>query len=622
MSLTSFLSHLTNAFSYPHSQNVDSESLLLSPKLHLPLWADEFLSNAACKFVSCGVLTQTSDEPIDTHIEPIASVNGNLFKGTIRPVSTILVPLTFSKEHYDRIQNASSIFLEALDALSLNLEAINEIFQPLVSEDLLIKNLLSIANDVYGVYGRDLSKDIRGYITRCDYMIHCFFDPLVFYTNCKLNGCICPDTRDTIPKMVEMNTVSVAIASHSTTVSKIHHSLMKRAIGDLSGNMKMQMDLEASLKNASQVNEPSCGIAETLATLHEMYINRNGPILGESGTVILYVKTEGFENFFDNFKLVNIINEKGIDVLVLSIKQLSELFVIGRLFIANDIIHAEKAGIQMIQMSKTTTAVDSFKPGRLLLNYGTGSNTDKCIGDTREFREVSVLYFRSGYDPIHFDVHDEAYTVRKLLEYSDAIKVPNIPFQLAGCKRAQMYWSDPINLRALLDAYSNLITCDYDQSICTRKNIDEHISELHQLTMLQVDPSLDKNKEHVKDAINNPGQYVLKSQGEGGAGLYFNNEMVDILKKNSSTLSTYVLMRKINTLIQKAIFIEQGVSGRVSGVAHDAQSEIGIYTSAIYNGTTCAQLKTEGYLARTKKSGVLGGGVCAGFSSVNSLLFT
>lgn len=61
-------------------------------------------------------------------------------------------------------------------------------------------------------------------------------------------------------------------------------------------------------------------------------------------------------------------------------------------------------------------------------------NTDGKI--TIGGKEVSVVYFRTGYSPENYKTNDDWIT-REILEISRAIKCPNIATQLINFKKIQ-----------------------------------------------------------------------------------------------------------------------------------------------------------------------------------------
>lgn len=124
--------------------------------------------------------------------------------------------------------------------------------------------------------------------------------------------------------------------------------------------------------------------------------------------------------------------------------------------------------------------------------------------------EVSVVYFRAGYEPNHYPTEKE-WEARLLIERSAAIKCPSIYYHLAGTKKVQQALARPEMLKRFIDD---------DKKISLIKEI---------FTGLY---SLDKD-EHgeaaVKMAIENPELYVLKPQREGGGNNVYGADIPEAL---------------------------------------------------------------------------------------------
>lgn len=71
-------------------------------------------------------------------------------------------------------------------------------------------------------------------------------------------------------------------------------------------------------------------------------------------------------------------------------------------------------------------------------------------------REVSIVYFRAGYDPSHYESQIEWDTLYKI-EISKAIKCPNIGTFLAGMKKIQESISIDKNLEIFCNSNKNLL---------------------------------------------------------------------------------------------------------------------------------------------------------------------
>lgn len=68
----------------------------------------------------------------------------------------------------------------------------------------------------------------------------------------------------------------------------------------------------------------------------------------------------------------------------------------------------------------------------------------------RDGYEVSVVYFRAGYEPGHYHSEKE-WDARRLIECSKAIKCPSIHYHLAGTKKVQQALATPGMLKRFIN---------------------------------------------------------------------------------------------------------------------------------------------------------------------------
>ena len=80
-------------------------------------------------------------------------------------------------------------------------------------------------------------------------------------------------------------------------------------------------------------------------------------------------------------------------------------------------------------------------------------------------------------------------------------------------------------------------------------------------------------------------------------------------------LASLILMKRIHPKEFQAIHVKEG-----NAVVHPSSSEIGFYSSILYNAQTMEMLRREdvGILVRTKDATSFEGGVSAGFAVLNS----
>lgn len=87
----------------------------------------------------------------------------------------------------------------------------------------------------------------------------------------------------------------------------------------------------------------------------------------------------------------------------------------------------------------------------------------------RDGIEVSVVYYRAGYEPNHYPTQKE-WDARYLVEKSKAIKCPTINYHLAGTKKVQQalakpgvlnrFLTDDIKIKAVADIFAGLYSLD------------------------------------------------------------------------------------------------------------------------------------------------------------------
>uniref|UniRef100_A0A1B0DJB0 Glutathione synthetase n=1 Tax=Phlebotomus papatasi TaxID=29031 RepID=A0A1B0DJB0_PHLPP len=113
-----------------------------------------------------------------------------------------------------------------------------------------------------------------------------------------------------------------------------------------------------------------------------------------------------------------------------------------------------------------------------------GPNRELLVNDT----EVSVIYFRAGYEPGHYPTQNE-WDARLLMERSLAIKCPSIHYHLAGTKKVQQALAKPGILKRFLDN---------DEKI---EAVKEIFTGLYSLD------ANEEGEEAVKRALKNPEKY-------------------------------------------------------------------------------------------------------------------
>nr|CAD7461892.1 unnamed protein product [Timema tahoe] len=212
---------------------------------------------------------------------------------------------------------------------------------------------------------------------------------------------------------------------------------------------------------------------------------------------------------------------------------------------------------------------------------------------------VSVVYFRSGYEPGQYPSQLE-WEARLLVERSRAIKSPSIQYHLAGTKKVQ-------------------------QALARPGAVEKFLTELHQVEVVREIftglYSLDFDKfgeEAIQLALANPDKFVLKPQREGGGNNVYGEKVREELlaMKDSKERTAWILMERISPPIQTCYIVRPGQDGLPP--LSDLVSELGIFGVIIGDKDNIIVNKQVGHMLRTKLSSADEGGVAAGAGALDS----
>nr|CAG8468455.1 8035_t:CDS:2 [Entrophospora candida] len=161
----------------------------------------------------------------------------------------------------------------------------------------------------------------------------------------------------------------------------------------------------------------------------------------------------------------------------------------------------------------------------------------------RNGKEVSVTYFRAGYGPGDYPSENE-WNARLMIERSKSIKCPSISYQLVGFKVFQQVLARP-----------NIVE-KYIKNPIDAKKIRSCFANLYQFH---------SNNDIFKSVIDNPNDYVMKPQREGGGNNLYGEEMVNTIKKlksssvsSSQELKKYIIMDLIKPPAISNILLRKG----------------------------------------------------------------
>lgn len=209
---------------------------------------------------------------------------------------------------------------------------------------------------------------------------------------------------------------------------------------------------------------------------------------------------------------------------------------------------------------------------------------------------VSVVYFRAGYEPGHYHSNNE-WDARLLVERSSAIKCPSIHYHLAGTKKVQQALAKPGVLKRFLKDENEI------------KQVQGIFTGLY---------SFDKNEggdETVRMALENPENFVMKPQREGGGNNIYGADIPGKLKgMDDLERSAYILMERIFPPISRSYMIRPGAPSPPKIV--DMVSELGIFGAIIGSKDKILYNRQVGHMLRTKISSANEGRKIENFNSI------
>lgn len=226
--------------------------------------------------------------------------------------------------------------------------------------------------------------------------------------------------------------------------------------------------------------------------------------------------------------------------------------------------------------------------------------------------EISVVYFRSGYSPE--DYSKTAWETRLMLERSHAIKCPSIAMQLVGSKKAQQVLAEPGVLERYVGNDAGQLRLSFAQ-------------------LWPLDPKTELGREALRRAREEPQNYVLKPQREGGGHNIYREDIppaLDAMERRDKERAArgettvkeceaYILMSLINVPAHRgSLLMRAGQSTSTSEHVRDTVSELGVYGTVLFTPEHLVENRSGGYLLRTKAKESNEGGVAVGFSVIDT----
>jgi len=347
---------------------------------------------------------------------------------------------------------------------------------------------------------------------------------------------------------VELNTIASSMGSHASNAAGLHAFLLGRYVAGVDDTAKALQDhfgLGAKLDAFSEhlpANPSLIHIPAALAKAHAVYG-------GKPGAVVLFVVQGTERNFAD------------------------QRFLEFSLW--------ERHKVPVVRKTLAQIAADGA------MDSATGR---LCLGGV----EVSVVYYRAGYEPEDYP-SDSEWGARLMMEKSLAIKCPSIAYHIVGAKKVQQALERP-------GAVERYLTAAESQELRTC------FAGLWGLGPGEDDAAI------IKKVMEDPRLYVMKPQREGGGHNFYGQDVAVKLKELSvEERGAFILMQRICPRPQAAILTRNGVP-----TIGECVSEFGFYSVFVGDEKTVHMSEHAGHLVRSKLEGVDEGGVAAGYAVISS----
>jgi len=208
--------------------------------------------------------------------------------------------------------------------------------------------------------------------------------------------------------------------------------------------------------------------------------------------------------------------------------------------------------------------------------------------------EISCVYFRTGYVPGDYSPNEEeCWKARTLIERSRAVKLPNVGYQLIGKKVVQRLLEKP----SVFEHFSG----------GTFPGIPQYFARLYSC----------KDEKAVQMVLENPENFVLKPQRDGGGNNLYGQDIIRALDDPAINRSAYTLMEYIKSpVVYNSLARSRAVEKDVEVVC-----ELGVYGGFLKHKGRIVVNKELGYLLRTKNRRSEESGIIAGFGYFDSPSF-
>lgn len=211
---------------------------------------------------------------------------------------------------------------------------------------------------------------------------------------------------------------------------------------------------------------------------------------------------------------------------------------------------------------------------------------------------VSVIYFRAGYTPNDYPTELE-WNARETIEKSNAVKCPTVAVQLTGAKKVQQVLDNEGMVEKFLENDADIV-----------KDIRKTFVRQYSLDIA------DNGENNQALAVQNPDNFVLKPQREGGGNNLYGKELLDrLVQMSPEERRAFVLMERIRPTVVDNVTVRDGVVHPVKVV-----SELGAFGAmvAVERNAEPVLNVAAGTLLRSKLASADDGGVAAGVAVLDS----
>ncbi|KAI3422652.1 hypothetical protein GPALN_013150 [Globodera pallida] len=208
---------------------------------------------------------------------------------------------------------------------------------------------------------------------------------------------------------------------------------------------------------------------------------------------------------------------------------------------------------------------------------------------------VGVVY--SLISALGHQANAQEMEARRTIELSNAIKAPSLAIAISSSKKIQQLLATPGTLERFFPSAT-----EADNVAAIRETFAE---------LWGLEKSDEQTERVIKDAIENPRNYVLKPNGECGGNNFYDEALVEKLRTMSPTeRASHILMQKLFPMATKNYFLRPFLEPKLSVVV----GELGVYGTLLGNmhNQSVWHNVQSGHLLRTKLEEVNEGGISVG----------